>query len=69
MHNDKIVSVVRVGQGDGECILAFTESGKVYTAKAGWKKSDQWRGSWSYLDWSENNPIPRGNDGKPNGEL
>ena len=62
MLTDKIVSVVHVGQSDSECIIAITESGKTYTGRPGFKRKEQWRGSWSHLDWSENNPIPRGND-------
>ena len=62
-NTDKIVSVVLVGRGDNECILAITENGKTYTGRPGYNRKEQWRGSWSYLDWSENNPIPRDNNG------
>jgi hypothetical protein len=55
---DKVVSVIRVGEGDGECIIAVYESGRVVTGRAGrGNNPNQWRGSWSQLDWKENTPI------------
>lgn len=54
---ERFVSLVRVGRGDGEVLIALTESGQVFTGSAGRENPDQWHPSWSTIDWAENAPI------------
>lgn len=54
---ERFVSVVRVGEGDGEVLIALAESGRTFTGRPGRKNRDQWRASWDHIEWTENKGI------------
>lgn len=55
---DRIVSMVVAGKGDGECLLAVTESGRVYRGRAGRKNPNQWGTAWDAIEWQKDDAIP-----------
>lgn len=55
--SERIVSTCLVGKGDGEYLIAVTDTGRVFSGRPSRPNPNQWHPTWSRIEWTENSII------------